>query len=401
MRFSRRTLLRGALGAAGASALPGVARADGVAEKSTVVVVNLPGGLHSLFAQADSFLPRGLFGCTTANTRDLGAGRVVDTATFGTLPDDVLARMCNLGVWHGISAHDLAQKVLLTGGPLRSYPLLLAQAMGGQAPVACANVGLPLAGRHEAMGAVSVQRLSDAGGVLTALGASPGGDLVPSREAALLGLRTSARLSAATLAKNQRSLGSLTAAMGSVVRALAAPPVQLDWASIAAAYGLSPDSTQISGFASQFATAELLIHAGTNVVMVSARGPSCTLGWDTHSDREGVCARSGLQDLLLPSLRTFLSRTLNLPGHNVVTALIGDFTRTPFSEHAGNLVASAWGPHLIPGSTGGFTIDSRNYDAHQPTGGVRAGIEGFWSFLAEAAGAPLNPFGANPHPFVG
>lgn len=398
MRLSRRRLFEAGLSVAGASLLPSGARAQ-TGETPTVVIVNLPGGLHSLGAQADCFVPKNAFGCTGTNSRDVGNGVVVDDATFGTLDDSTLRRMCNLGVWHGISAHDLAQHALFIDGRTKSYPLQLANAIGGQSPVACAQLGTHLSGRHDAIGGASMQKLSDAGGVLAALGASPPGEFIPQRGPALAGLRASVRMSAPTLAKNQRSLSSLTSGLTGVVRALSAPPVQVDWSAIAQAYGLSPTTTLVSGFASQFATAELLIHAGTSVVMISAGGPGCSLGWDTHSDRDGVCARMGFNEQLLPSLKTFLRRTLALSGHNVVTALVGDFTRALGSEHASMLVASAWGKHLRQGTTGGFTITGA-YDSYVPRNGQRAGVPQLWAFLAAAAGASLNPFGPNPHPFV-
>lgn len=398
MHFSRRTMFKAGLSAAGAALVPANAQSS---EIPTVVIVNLPGGLHSLGAQADCFVPKNAFSCTGTNSRDVGNGVVVDNATFGTLDDSSLQRMCNLGVWHGISAHDLAQHALFIDGRSKSYPLMLANAMGGQSPVACAQLGTTLSGRHDAIGAASLQKLSDAGGVLAALGASPGGEFVPQRGPALAGLRASVRMSAPTLAKNQRSLSSLTGGLTGVVRALSAPPVQVDWSAIAQAYGINPSNTLVSGFASQFATAELLIHAGTSVVMVSAGGPGCSLGWDTHADGEGLCARQGFNDLLLPSLKTFLRRTLVLPGHNVITALVGDFTRAigSGSEHASMLVASAWGKHLRQGTTGAFNITGA-YNGYVPRNGQRTGVPQLWSFLAAATGASVNPFGANPHPFV-
>lgn len=398
MALSRRTLMQAGVSAVGASLLPGRANAQ-ASETPTLVIVNLPGGLHSLGAQADSFIPKNAFGCTATNSRDLGNGVVIDRATFGQFDDATLTKMCNLGVWHGISAHDLAQHALFIDGRSKSLPLQLAHAMGGQSPVACALLGRSLAGRHEPFGAASLQRVSDAGGVLAALGASPGGTFVPERAPALAGLRASVRMSAPTLAKNQRSLSSLTGGLTGVVRALAAPPVAVDWSSIAQAYGLSPGSTLVSGFASQFATAELLIHAGTSVVVVSAGGPGCTLGWDTHGDPDGVCARAGFNDVLLPSLKVFLQRTLAMQGHNVVTALVGDFTRAVGGEHASMLVASAWGKHLRAGSTGGFTIGGA-YNSYTPTNGQRPGVQQLWAFFAAAAGVTSSPFGANPHPFA-
>ena len=399
MTLSRRTLFQAGLSVAGASLLPNRASAQ-TSETPTIVIVNLPGGLHSLGSQADCFVPKNAFSCTATNSRDLGNGVVIDRATFGQLDDSSLSRMCNLGVWHGISAHDLAQHALFIDARKKSYPLQLANSMGGQAPVACALLGLGLAGRHEAIGAASLQKLSDAGGILAALGASPGGEFVPDRRTALAGLRASVRMSAPTLTKNQRSLASMTSGLTGVVRALSTPPVDVDWSSIAQAYGLAPTTTLVSGFASQFATAELLIHAGTSVIIVSAGGPGCTLGWDTHSDGDGVCARAGFNDVLLPSLKTFLRRTIDLPGHNVVTALVGDFTRAVGGEHASMLVASAWGKHLRPGSTGRFDIVG-GYNSYVPKDGQRHGVPQLWSFLGAAAGATQTPFGANPHPFVG
>lgn len=397
MHLTRRSLFQAGLGTAGAL-VAGRSEAQG-AERSTVVIVNLTGGLHSLFGQADCFVSRNAFGCTGSNTRDVGNGVVVDNATFGTLEESTLRRMCNVGVFHGISAHDVAQKHLLFDSRGRSFPLQLANAMSADSPVACANVGVFLPGFHEAIGSASVQKISDASGVLAALGAQPGGEFVPSRATALAGLRGAVRLSSPTLSKNQRSLVSLTNGLTSVVRALATPPVPLDWSEIAQTYGFSPSTTLISGFASQFAAAELLIRAGTSVILVNAYGPACTLGWDTHEDPAGLCAREGMNTLLLPSLRAFLRRTLDLPGHNVVTALVGDFTRTLDAGHAGTLVANVWGKHVRQGTSGNFLITG-DYNTYAPRNGVRTGAQQLWALIAAAAGVTSTPFGANPHPFV-
>lgn len=397
MRLSRRTVFQAGLGAAGALVARG-GRAE-AGERSTVVIVNLTGGLHSLFGQADCFVSRNAFGCTGSNTRDVGNGVVVDAATFGTLEDSTLQRMCNVGVFHGISAHDLAQKHLLFDTRGRSYPLLLANAMSSDAPVACADLGTWLPGHHDAIGSASVQKLTDAGGVLAALGAQPPGEFVPARATALAGLRGAVRLSSPTLAANQRSLVSLTNGLTSVVRALAAPPAQIDWNEISQTYGFGAGTTLITGFASQFAAAELLIRAGTSVILINGRGPTCTLGWDTHSDLDGTCARDGMNQLLLPSLRTFLRRSLDLDGHNVVTALVGDFTRTLDTGHAGTLVANVWGKHVRQGTSGNFLITGA-YNTYAPRNGVRTGAQQLWALIAAAAGVTTSPFGANPHPFV-
>lgn len=382
MRLSRRHILHGALGV-GSSALLSKPALAAPTEKTTVVVVNLPGGLHSLYAQADSFVSKGWFGCSGSNTRAAGNGIVVDAATFG--------------VWHGITAHDLAQTTLMVDPNGQSYPLQLARAMGASAAVACANVGDSLSGRHKPVGSTNISKLSDSGAVLAALGASPPNEFTPSREGALAGLKASLRMSAPLLAKNQRSLESVAGGLNGVIRALGKPAAIIDWPAVAQAYGIAPTTTLISGFTSQLAAAELLVHAGTNVVLVSAGGPGCSLGWDTHSDNSGECARAGMVDLLLAPLRTFLSRTLSLPGHNVITVMTGDFTRAAGSEHAGMLVASAWGPKLRQGTNGNFSISNEGgYVAPGP----RPGVQQLWSFLAAAAGVESNPFGENPHLFV-
>ncbi len=390
--------MRSALGLAGASLVPGAALAA-PADKTTVVVVNLPGGLHSLYAQADSFVSKGWYGCTGSNTLDVGNGVVVDSSTFGTLGAATLSRMCNLGVWHGITAHDLAQTSLMVDPTGQSYPLQLARAMGSGAAVACANLSDTLAGRHKPIGTTNISKLADSGAVLAALGVSPSDEFTPDRAGAMAGLKASLRMSAPLLAKNQRSLESVQGGLNGVIRALNSPPVAIDWPAVAAAYGLSPGDTLLGGFATQFAAAELLVQAGTNVVLVGGGGPSCSLGWDTHSDNSGECARSGMVDIVLGPLRTFLSRTLAMPGHNVITVITGDFTRAYGSEHAGNLVASVWGPKLRGGTSGAFTPTGA-YSSYVPVNGQTPGIKQMWSFLAAAAGAESNPFGENPHPFV-
>ncbi len=130
---------------------------------------------------------------------------------------EALAHTCNLGVWHGISAHDLAESSLMLDPLGQSYPLQLAHAMGGEAPVACADLG-QAPGKHKPFGATTLSKLTDAGAVLTALGAAPAwrfskrGEPVPSER-----LNCQALPSRSSRANASNAAGASHIAIGGVI----------------------------------------------------------------------------------------------------------------------------------------------------------------------------------------
>jgi hypothetical protein len=202
--LSRRAVLQGAAGIAGAAALNGglISSANAqAAEKSAVLVVNLIGGYNALFSSADSFLgvnitinrqqqPGGApavvysgpaFGVQSARVKSLGNGLFIDLPTFGTnLPAVAQANMAALGVSHGITAHDPARLALMSNGT-RSYALMLANAMGGNAAIKCAVVGGRMPdGPRPAEGGVSMQQITSVSSTIAALGGGPTDPQIPS-----------------------------------------------------------------------------------------------------------------------------------------------------------------------------------------------------------------------------
>ena len=94
------------------------------------------------------------------------------------------------------------------------------------------------------------------------------------------------------------------------------------------------------------------------------------------------------------ALKTFTDRTLAMTNRNVVTAIIGDFSRSlPGSNHQANMTATVIGKHVKLGTTGRV-----NADVGLPSGSP--GIQQFWAYLGAVLGATGSPFGANPHNLV-
>jgi hypothetical protein len=97
---------------------------------------------------------------------------------------------------------------------------------------------------------------------------------------------------------------------------------------------------------------------------------------------------------IIATLRTFTDRAMALEGRNVVTVVMGDFSRSiPGSNHQANLTATVIGKHVKLGTTGKV-----NRDVALPVG--TPGIKGLWAYIAAAAQSPEAPFRANPHPLI-
>lgn len=397
MKLGRRSLLLAGGGLAGAVALPS-RRADAApAEKATVVLVFMNGGYSAIFGAADAYVPKGGYGCAANNVLDVGGGIAVDRSTLGTLAPSVLSQMCTVGVAHGISAHEAGQYAFFTG--TKSYPLMLANALGGTSAIRCALLGYQPPGVHSAVNGVSLTRIPDVSGALAAVGATSTNPELPSRKLSAAGLRAAQAMSKPSLVRHPNSLRSMGEGFSVITSVLAQAPRALDWGEIALAYGIRPGDTAIGGFRSQMAGAELMVRAGVDVVVVHHQGgpgSACVDGsFDTHDDTDGHCARSMIKDLVMPGLKPFLERTLAMPGRNVVTALFSEFARSGGrSDHAAGLSASVFGKSVRQGTTGRPIIGDL-VDYSLPAG--TPGIPGFWAFLAAAAKANSMPFGANPH----
>lgn len=394
-RLGRRSLLRG-LAAAGGAAL-GTRIAGGGAwignalaepEKSAVVVIHFVGGYNSVFCSADSFTGSGAFGANAGNVMGLGNGLVVDKATLGALPPFALQHMATIGNRHGSTDH--AQAILrVWSDGTRNYTVRLAAAMGGSAPIKCAQIrGTGVDIPSPAVDGVSIQGVNDMGSVIETL---VGGDLrSPDRAIAAKAMAASQTMAKRTLDKNPVRGPILDDGFDASVDALKKTAPPFDYRSLPGIYGLQGTSIQ-NGFASKLCAAELLIRAGTNVINVCSEND-----WDTHGSNGGT-ERARMVPVI-QQLQKFLARVHDPAGlgatHNVVTVLMGDFARSlPNDDHQANLSATVIGKYVKVGTTGRVAANV----------GLPAGTPGsneMWAYVAAVARAQGQPFGANPHALV-
>jgi hypothetical protein len=341
--ITRRTVLQGGAALAGALALgdwrEGAARPP--EERPALVVFWLNGGPAGLFNSANSFLGSGAFGVTENNVRHLGNGLYVDANSLGALPPEARAHMASINFRHGvIRPHERARAAVLEAGP-RSQLLRLAAAMPG-GPIRCAvvnDLGLPA-------GVAASPPLED------------GATLERIVDVEEVGRRIEVKKFEETRA----------------------------------AYGAPHNQTSVRDQRSTFAAVELLIHAGASVIFAQ---PAYTgrpdRQFDTHKDDSGAAARAVMAPII-PSLSTFLDRTLTLPGRNVVTMLVGEFSRTiPESDHEPGGTATVIGKYVKTGTAGPQLADgSPPTDAPPP--------EGLWAYASDALRLGAAPFGPNPCP---
>jgi len=400
---SRRGFLKNAAIAAGAvgasrlipgGSLLGTASAEVGSETPAVVIFYMQGGYNAMFCSADSFIGNGYFGVTSANVKRVGTSDLyVDNRTFGTLAASTLNKMATIGCRHGISSHPTAQNNMVMDGATSRLVKLSTSLPGSTAAIRCAVVGRNMpAGNHRAINGVSLQQIRDLGTTIAALGGSTDPN-APARPVAADGISAAEAMSKAKLDANPVSGKSLTEGFPAASAQLRQAVTPLNYANVAAAYGVTPNAsgvvpTNISDTTMQFLAAELMIKAGANVVLAQQ------LGWDTHGDNNGNVVRNRLLDGTMAALKTFTDRTLAMTDRNVVTVIMGDFSRSiPGSNHQANLSATVMGKYVKLGTTGRVTADV----------GLPAGtpsIDGLWAYIAKVAGATGNPFGANPHNLV-
>ncbi len=341
--FTRRTAIKGGAALAGAAALGGWRGAHGKSpdEQPTLVVFWLNGGPAGLFNSADSFLRTGAFGVTESNVRDLGNGLRVDAGSLGALPPAARAHMASINFRHGIvRPHDHARAAVLEAGS-RSQLLRLAAAMPGAGAFRCA--------------------------VVNDLGLPVGVSADPPREDGI----------ALERVLDVETVGRLEAGRLDEVRE---------------AYGMPFDATSACDQRSTFACVELLVHSGARVVFAQ---PAYTgrpdRQFDTHRDDSGAAARAVMEPIV-PSLTTFLDRTLALPDRNVVTLLVGEFSRTiPESDHEPGGTATVIGKYVRTGTAGPQQADGAPPDNAPPA-------EKLWAYASAALRLPTQPFGPNPNP---
>jgi len=325
-----------ALGDWGALAKPGSRT-----ERPTLVVWWLNGGPAGLFNSADAFLANGAFGVTQDNIRSLGNGLHVDAGSLGALPATALSHMASVHFRHGCYSHDDSRMAVLQSGP-RSQLLRMAAAMP-RGEVSCAivnNLGLPVG--------------------------------ISENPPAEQGIRFE------RVEKLDDTRHTLSIAQFNDIRE---------------AYGAFGANPAIDSQRATFAAVEALVHEGASVIYAQ---PAYTgrqdRQFDTHHDDVGKVARE-IMTPITPMLATFLRRVMAMPGRNVVTLLMGEFSRTlPGADHAKGGTATVIGKYVKTGAPGRQQPDgSPPVDAPPP--------EALWAFIASALrlGEPA-PFGVNPHP---
>ncbi len=353
--------------------------------KGAVLIVYLGGGYNALFGSAASFMNTS-FGVTAGNTFQVPGGPLVD-ASFGRLPGIARDKISTVQINHRSSDHGGGQRGGMSeGGPV-GFAVQLAAAMGGDASIKCATVGggnvNGLAGTQDG---VSIQNIGDVRSTIDAL---KGNDTLADRGISGKALEGAQTMSAGRLASSPKGLTHLKDGYDTVRATLAKAPLPYDYAGILPGYGIAT-GTAVNNFMSKIAAAELMIRAGTNVVVATDGG------WDTHGDRDGARVRNMMNMNIVPALITFFNRMWvnNTEGvaRNVNVVIMGDFSRSlPGSDHATGCAATVIGANV---KVNGFQQVTANvgFDPNRPSG------RGFFSLLSTLVKAPGTPFGANAHP---
>ena len=395
-RFSRRSLMQATGAVAGglaASRLTGQGLLSHTAfgqvaiEKPALLCIFLNGGYNSVFCSADSYAGAGTFGVTAGNQKALANGLVIDAPTYGTLPQYALDHMATVGIRHGITSHGAAEAADFSDGT-RSYALRLAALMGGDGALKAINAGSQMMpGPRPAESGVSLQSITDMKSTIAALGGATD-PTIPDRGIAVSGMTAAQTMSADRMAKNPIMLTSVRDGFVSGIDTLSKPVQPFNYGAMATAYGMAPTATAVSTFTNKMACAELMITAGANFV-VAVDG-----GWDTHGDTTANNVRNMMTTRILPPLKVFINRMMNLPDRNVVVAIFGDFARSlPGSDHASALSGTVIGKYVKVGTTGKMAAN-----VQLPAG--TPAVPGWWAYLASALKVPANPFGVNPHPTI-
>jgi hypothetical protein len=163
-------------------------------------------------------------------------------------------------------------------------------------------------------------------------------------------------------------------------------------ADVRAAYGSGHDVSAVHDLGTTLAAVELLVRAGTGVIFAQpAYTGRADRQFDTHEDDSGAQARA-IMAPITPALSTFLERVLALPDRNVVTLLVGEFSRTvPASDHEPGGTATVIGRYVRTGTAGPQSPDGAPpLDAPGP--------EGLWAYVAAALRLETQAWGRNPHP---
>lgn len=240
-------------------------------------------------------------------------------------------------------------------------------------------------GPRPAESGVTLQQVNDMGSTIAALGGAAANPTIPNRAIGAKGLTAAQSMSADRLAANPVMMTGMREGLQSGIDTLLKPVQVFNYPAMSMAYGMNGTATAVNNFTSKIAAAELMITAGANFV-VAVDG-----GWDTHGDRTATNVRNMMNTRILPPLKVFINRMMNLPDRNVVVAILGDFNRSlPGSDHASALNSIVMGKYVKPGTTGKVAAN-----VQLPTG--TPSVPAFWSYLGKLLKVPTEPFGANPH----
>lgn len=384
-KLTRRGLLQAFAATAVMSNL-GVARAS-TPEPTSVVLVYLSGGINAIFTGADAFTGNA-FGVTANNVTKMG-NVVIDNALANAIPTAARNKVASIGIRHGISDHGNAQRSLFASGN-QSAPLMLANAIGGNAAIKAAVVGqasLPNGVRPAPVNGISLQPITDMQATIDAIAGAQNAPDLADRSGAARGIAAAQAMSKGVLAQSTQSLTSIDQGLTSAIATLQKPVQPFDSNEFSTAYKLN--GTAVSSFTSRMAAAELMVRAGTNVVVAQDDGP-----WDSHGDSNGTSVRNSMTQRIQPGLKTFLSRMVDgaaVSERNVIVAVFGDFHRSlPGSDHQANVAALLIGKTLKNATTG-------KTDNRVSLAASTAGVAGLWQCLSAAAKVDAGPFGANPH----
>ncbi|MBP9111522.1 MAG: hypothetical protein KBF88_01880 [Polyangiaceae bacterium] len=403
-QLNRRTFLKAsgsALGAAAGARILGPMGVAHAAEKSVVVTVYFPGGYNAIFSSADSFVSNGAFGVTNTNIMPVGGGIFVDKDTMGTLPKFALDHMSTVGVYHGITSHFSVENAILIGGQ-ENYLVNLANAIGGNAALKAIYLGdatsrgFPLA-FPPAVNGTSLQRITDISAAIQAIGGAGPDPAAPNVEISQAAFEAMGQMSGRQLADSPKSIISYKEGLDTGLETLKKPVKPFSVAELRTAYGIPATSNVIgNSFPLKFATAELMIRSGANVINILDSRDTDVVPWDFHQttggrSRNGEFSRRRMTQRVIGPMRTFLDRVLNLEGYNVVVAVLGDFGRSLGGDHIPSLSVSVMGKYVKQGTTGKVAANALLDRGTTPP------IKELWSYLAAAAKVPNNPFGANKH----
>lgn len=413
LALSRRGLLKGALAVGGAAAGarilgPLVPEALAAPEPAHFVHIFFNGGLNALFAGcANLYTAAGTFGVTSTNIKNVGNGVYTDAGTFGTLSPFALQHWAGIGLKHGNALHTTPQNlnsggehaILRNGG--NCYLNQLAYYMGGDSAFKAVYFGdrPPAYQAQPAFQGVPLQRVSDLGDAIKALGSDTANPNAPNRALAGSTLEASEEMSKRQIALNPGQLTPLTESYDAAVAALRKPPPKpVTFAEINGAYGLG-NKTTVTSYASMLAGAEIMIRAaGTNVVNITDFGLA---SWDFHQtsggaslngsfSRSKLAGTGGFGDNRIAPIRTFVDRMLNLPDRNVVVCISGELVRLNNGDHGDGTVAVLLGKYVKQGLS--FPVNNQSRFAPGTPGVMQ-----FWAAVAAACKVPGTPFGANPH----